>query len=81
MGAVPASCPPGTLPCQVHSIRAELRFLDNQQPVPWAECTFSLSIMTVDSGPLFMGALQTKVPAGAYKVIFPDIDAAEWWEG
>jgi hypothetical protein len=85
VGAVPANCPVGTVGCphdNKHWVRAELRYKDDNTPVPWAEGAIVMGTLFINSGPLTFGALQSSdLIAATYSVMFRDIDANEWWEG
>ena len=83
VAGVPAVCPTGTAGCPPgnHWVRAELRNFETQQPVPWADGQIFLGFYEVNSGPLFLGVLESRdLYAATYSVTFPDIDAGEWWE-
>ncbi len=84
VAGVPATCPTGTAGCPPgkHWVRAELRYVETQKPVPWANGQIFFGMLEINSGPLLMGRLEARdLNAAPYSVMFPDIDAGEWWEG
>lgn len=83
VGAVPPACTPGTAGCPRHRVRAELRNLDDNSIVQWAKCSILMNgAVKINGGPLSAGFIESiDIPATSYSVIFPEIDAKEWWEG
>ena len=84
LGCVPTTSKVSeTVQCgRIHSVKVELRFKDDRSPVPVEECHILQGDATINSGPLATGVLESKnLPAAAYTVTFPDLDANEWAEG